>query len=383
MTHSKKWSIRIFFLSLSIILGLAAMGTPVFAGIKCEAVPGAVTIGAQAQLVPPFAGTPFWRPESAQWDPRSGSWYVSNQHLLTGIAPPTAPSMTDGYITQLNADGSLAEQNWVVGLGDPKGIRILEGKLYVADFNDSIDVANTAYCLGGGIADDGVGDNMIVVIDIATAAIENALCVPEPAEVSTIDNQVNDPVVDKKAASVYVSTRNTLPILQGLETHVWRVPLDGSEPVPLQVDGDDTPFGIRPNGTLLIQNDLVVVNGEGKFYRVDLDTAFDPTQSIVLLGAWPGLKSLDGLERDGGSFLVTMNEAPTANGGTGITKLARIRFQPDGTVKEQDLCDGNSGAQLADIGINHDTRVVAIPQLNQIFGNKITFISLDNVPELD
>jgi hypothetical protein len=61
-----------------------------------------------------------------------------------------------------------------------------------------------------------------------------------------------------------------------------------------------------------------------------------------------------------------------------LSALARIRFQPDGTVKDELLCTLPVGEGAADIGINRDTGVVAIPHL---LTNKITFVNLDEFPE--
>ena len=55
--------------------------------------------------------------------------------------------------------------------------------------------------------------------------------------------------------------------------------------------------------------------------------------------------------------------------------LARIRFAPRGT-EEQVLCTLRAGEQAADIGVDHEARIVAIPHLNT---GKVTFVSLDDL----
>ena len=93
---------------------------------SCTLWPGAVTL----------KGVGFLRPESAVWDPQSGFWYVSNQGAQA--------SATDGFISKVSKDGALVQLNWVTGLGNPTGMRILDGKLYVADPNLQATLPNYA-----------------------------------------------------------------------------------------------------------------------------------------------------------------------------------------------------------------------------------------------
>jgi len=64
-------------------------------------------------------------PESACFNPADQIIYVSN------IARTTPDKI--GFMSKLNADGSILVKEWVKGLNSPKGIAIVNDKLYVAD----------------------------------------------------------------------------------------------------------------------------------------------------------------------------------------------------------------------------------------------------------
>lgn len=63
--------------------------------------------------------------ESACFNPADGIIYVSNM-------AETSPDKI-GYLSKLNVDGSILQKEWVKGLKSPKGIAIVNDKLYVAD----------------------------------------------------------------------------------------------------------------------------------------------------------------------------------------------------------------------------------------------------------
>jgi hypothetical protein len=66
----------------------------------------------------------FSGPESAHYDERSRTWFVSS----VGGAEPG-----DGYISRLDADAEIIDEFFADDLDDPKGLAILGGRLYVAD----------------------------------------------------------------------------------------------------------------------------------------------------------------------------------------------------------------------------------------------------------
>lgn len=89
------------------------------------------------------------------------------------------PSKADGvgYISKLGLDGKIIDAQWVKGLNAPKGMGISNGKLYVADITN------------------------LVEIDIASGAVSKSY----PVEGSQF---LNDVTVDG-AGKVYVSDSNT------------------------------------------------------------------------------------------------------------------------------------------------------------------------------
>lgn len=82
----------------------------------------------------------FTGSESTLYDPENDVIYVSCGNTDAGAKDG------DGFIAVLNPDGSVKEMNWVEGLHAPKGMALLEGKLYVTDVDavTIIDVAGAA-----------------------------------------------------------------------------------------------------------------------------------------------------------------------------------------------------------------------------------------------
>jgi len=73
-------------------------------------------------------------PESVLYDSEREVLFVAN---ING-----APDEKDGngFISLLNTDGTLKELNWVEGLNAPKGMAIFEGKLYVSDIDELVEI---------------------------------------------------------------------------------------------------------------------------------------------------------------------------------------------------------------------------------------------------
>lgn len=73
-------------------------------------------------------------PESVIYDEERDVIFVAN---INGN-----PSEKDGngFISTLNPDGTVKELNWVEGLNAPKGMAIYEGKLYVSDINELVEI---------------------------------------------------------------------------------------------------------------------------------------------------------------------------------------------------------------------------------------------------
>ena len=338
-------------ISVAADTGAAALG-------ECTAWPGAVTI----------SGVGFSRPESATWDSVSGFWYLSNQGTQAGA--------TDGFISRIDRNDALAQLKWVSGLGNPSGMRILDGVLYVAD---------PLYTPG----DSTTTGNAILAIDIATGRIVRTYALATSL-MNSANRGINDLVVDRATHAIYITVFSTT---DGQGETILKVPMfgNGSDATRFVAAGtldQPGPTGRRPNGLLLYQGGLIVINGEGNFRNVDLHTG-----SVELLGSTSfvppsGTPILDGLERDGNGLLFTQHGL--AGDATFGDYLALIRFSKNrsGTAywnaegafwdlsnpdqQEEKLCT-LAGQGAADIGFDPGRRMVAIPHL---FGDKITFITL-------
>ncbi|WP_017730629.1 SMP-30/gluconolactonase/LRE family protein [Nafulsella turpanensis] len=73
-------------------------------------------------------------PESVLYNPEEEVLYVSNI-----VGEPTVEDGA-GYISKISLDGEIIEKEWVSGLDAPKGMAILDGKLYVSDINELVEI---------------------------------------------------------------------------------------------------------------------------------------------------------------------------------------------------------------------------------------------------
>ena len=310
---------------------------------SCTAWPGAVTL----------KGVGFLRPESAVWDQQSGFWYVSNQGAQANA--------TDGFISKISKDGALVQLRWVAGLGNPSGMRILDGKLYVAD--PLLQATQPNYA--------------VVMIDIASGTVQKTYTL----DLSLMNNPnrgLNDLEVDKTTNALYASVFDTRP---GFGETIIKVPLDGNGSNATQFIIPGT-AGIRTNGVLIYKRDLIVMSGSGLFSRVGLDTrVVEAMGSTSFVDPLSGTPILDGIEWDGNAFLFTSHGLATGEPNY-VDYLARILFVKNGAQydrQEEKLCTLTDPSATyapqgaADLGFDSTRRMVAIPAL---FGNAITFLTL-------
>ena len=73
-------------------------------------------------------------PESVLYDPATKTIFVAN------INGKSDDKDGNGFITQLNVDGSVKQLHWLKGLNAPKGMAIVRGKLYVADIDQLVEI---------------------------------------------------------------------------------------------------------------------------------------------------------------------------------------------------------------------------------------------------
>ena len=73
-------------------------------------------------------------PESVLFYPDADILYVSN------IAGEPNTKDGKGYISKVSLDGQIQEKEWVTGLNAPKGMGVLDGKLYVTDVDELVEI---------------------------------------------------------------------------------------------------------------------------------------------------------------------------------------------------------------------------------------------------
>lgn len=73
-------------------------------------------------------------PESVFYNSEEEVLYVSNI-----VGDPTAED-GEGYISKISLDGEIIEKEWVTGLDAPKGMAMLDGKLYVSNINELVEI---------------------------------------------------------------------------------------------------------------------------------------------------------------------------------------------------------------------------------------------------
>ncbi len=156
-------------------------------------------------------------PESVFFDKSNNVLYVSN---IEGKEPWGKDGK--GSVGKVGTDGKIIAAEWVTGLNAPKGMGIINNKLYVADID------------------------RVVVIDINKGAVVQTIPVDGA-------QGLNDIAIDKKGI-VYVSdsqTKKIHRIVNGAAT-AWLENLQG------------------PNGVLCVGDDLYVLDNGG-MYKAEKD----------------------------------------------------------------------------------------------------------------
>ena len=76
----------------------------------------------------------FNLPESAIFDEKNNMIYVSN------ISNHPFKKDGSGFISKVDLDGKIVELNWVGKLNAPKGLTIVNDKLYAADVDELVEI---------------------------------------------------------------------------------------------------------------------------------------------------------------------------------------------------------------------------------------------------
>lgn len=241
-------------------------------------------------------------PESALPDPTGEFAYVSNVD-----GNPTDKD-GKGYISKVSLkDGALIDPQWVTGLNAPKGLALVEGRLYVTDIDQLVEI-------------DAADGKIIARYDAPGAKF------------------LNDIAVDTDG-NVYVSDMVTSTIwrLSGGKFEVWL----------------DSPDLKNPNGLYVKDGNLIVaawgVMTDGFSTKVpgNLLTVSLADKSVKNLGDGTPIGNLDGLEPfDATSFLVT-------------DWIAGVLYRIDTAGRAEKLLALKQGT--ADIGWIPEQRLLLLP----------------------
>ncbi|KYF51492.1 hypothetical protein BE08_22500 [Sorangium cellulosum] len=253
----------------------------------------------------------FSTPESCFWDAEDRVWYVSN---IGGEGEA-------GWISRLDEDGAVVDATWFEGLGDPKGLRVLDGVLYVADVDK------------------------VVGISLADGATTEY-----PLEGSQF---VNDIAVDEATGQVYAS--------DSLAQVIYRFDAGdpGSAEVFVAFDYVAGPNGVLVDGGSLVMVGTGELSGEGELGSV-VSIALEG-QDVAQLGDIAG--KFDGVEKDGDAFWVS----EWISG-----KIYRV--EADGTwALAYDLAADHALGSAADIGFDPERRILCIPDL----ASSVAFLTVE------
>ncbi len=211
--------------------------------------------------------TVFTGSESTLYDPSANVIYVSSGNTNAGDKD------NDGFISVMNTDGTIRDLKWVEGnLHAPKGMALLDGKLYVTDIDE------------------------VKIIDVASATIEKTIAVKGAVflnDVATDGQQVY--FSDTRAGNIYaLAADGSYTIISenagvnGLECHDGHLfALDGEGLKKFSKDGEYTQEVINTDVTggdgLVIINDSTFVasrwHGEIFFIRGNETTVLLDTQA--------------------------------------------------------------------------------------------------------
>ena len=225
----------------------------------------------------------FSAPESVVFDPQAQRYYVSNMGSRGEGATPG-----DGFVSVLDADGTLDTLRWVEGLENPKGLALANGRLYVGD------------------------DDALVEIDPDVAAIV-ARHRPDDGP-----GTFNDVTADADG-NVYVFSRrlDTVFRLSGGRFAPWRT---------LDPHQTGRPNGLRVDAGRLLMGSWEVPAADGSAAQPGVLSAVDLAVGGIERVAGP-TGHIDGIEPDGAGGLTvtdfTRGEVLHVDAGGNTTVLLR------------------------------------------------------------
>ena len=187
----------------------------------------------------------FQTPESVYYDTVRSVCYVSN------IAGQPAIKDGNGFISKLNLDGTIESLKWITGLNAPKGITVLNNKLYVTDIDELVEI------------------DIEIGIVLMRSRINGA-------------KFLNDITVDKNGLLYFSDTSNNCIYTKNNEVSIWL---------------DDKSVS-KPNG--IFAEDTYLVLGNSRFLEA-CDLKGNKLKIIADYG-----KGIDGIAADGkGNYFIS------------------------------------------------------------------------------
>src|SRR5690606_1219845 len=98
----------------------------------------ALSVPAHAQWAEAWRADGYAMPESVVYDESGGAIFVTN------INSPDQSSNGQGYVTKANTDGSIVTEKFTDGLNAPRGIEMANGRLYVAQNGEVLEIDATS-----------------------------------------------------------------------------------------------------------------------------------------------------------------------------------------------------------------------------------------------
>lgn len=229
--------------------------------------------------------TVFTGSESTLYDPENDIIYVSCGNTESGAKDG------DGFIALLNPDGSVKTLKWVTGLDAPKGMALLDGKLYVTDI-DAVKIINVEQAAvektipveGAQFLNDLATDGTTIYFSDSRGNVIYSLD-PDGTPSAVVDNSAGTNGLECHGGSLYALDKEGLKkyTLPGYEAEVLNTDVKGGD--GLVILNDSTFIASRWAGEVYYirggESTLLLDTKEGKSNTADI--GFIPEKNLVIV----------------------------------------------------------------------------------------------------